>query len=67
MFFLQSGKTLLVPTPRHRPGLLTKFALPENSDDETLLKCASRQVFCTLTAFFSSASMYHLIIFSVAL
>lgn len=40
---LKSGKTLLVPTPRHRPGLLTKFALPENSDDETLLKCASRQ------------------------
>lgn len=40
----QAGKTLFVPTPRHRPGLLTKLTLPENCDDETLNKCATRQV-----------------------
>lgn len=40
---LKAGKTLLVPTPRHRPGLLTKLTLPENCDDDTLTKCATRQ------------------------
>jgi len=40
---LKAGKTLFVPTQRHRPGLITKVTPPENADDETIAKCVARQ------------------------
>lgn len=40
---LKAGKTLLVPTPRQRTGLLSKITPPADCDDETLIKCSTRQ------------------------
>ena len=41
---IQAGKTLLVPTPRQRTGILSQIQLPDNCDDETLSKYSTRQV-----------------------
>lgn len=40
---LKAGKTLYVPTPRQRTGLLSKITPPADCDDETLVKCSTRQ------------------------
>lgn len=41
---LKAGKSLYMPTPRHRPGLVTKITPPEDADDEALAKCVARQI-----------------------
>ena len=41
---LQAGKTLFVPTPRQRTGILSQIQLPEECDEETLSKYSTRQV-----------------------
>lgn len=40
---LKAGKTLFVPTPRQRTGILSQIQLPEECDEETLSKYSTRQ------------------------
>jgi len=44
MWCVQGGKSLLVPTPRPRTGILSQIQLPEDCDEETLSKYSTRQV-----------------------
>ena len=44
MWCVQGGKSLLVPTPRPRTGILSQIQLPEDYDEETLSKYSTRQV-----------------------
>jgi len=43
-WWLQGGKSLLVPTPRPRTGILSEIQLPEDCDEDTLSKYSTRQV-----------------------
>ena len=44
MFCVQGGKTLLVPTPRQRTGILSQIQLPDECDEDILSKYSTRQV-----------------------
>jgi len=62
---LQGGKSLLVPTPRPRTGLLSEIQLPEDCDEETLSKYSTRQVQCTIQFSFTldCKNLHSMIIF----
>ena len=44
VWHVKAGKTLLVPTPRQRTGILSQIQLPEDCDEDTLSKYSTRQV-----------------------
>ena len=44
MSCVQGGKTLLVPTPRQRTGILSQIQLPDECDEDILSKYSTRQV-----------------------
>jgi len=68
--YVQGGKTLLVPTPRQRTGILSQIQLPDDCDEETLSKYSTRQVAidaCLLARYVHSltCSFLYLLIYSL--
>ena len=53
---VQGGKSLLVPTPRPRTGLLSEIQLPEDCSEEIYSKYSTRQVEITTATTTSSTT-----------
>ena len=55
----QAGKSLLVPTPRPRTGILSQIQLPDDCDEETLSKYSTRQVDIAMSVMYNHHTHAH--------